>query len=180
MNTVYKLPDWRLDDVSAKIDRLNPRKQHARAGRVAAKLGCAPIVVTQTGESFERVDGSEGHVRFVHLTLTGESPRLAGWSFVSRLDTARRRYGRRSLHDTERIMPRIIAMLRDRSSGAGAPLLQRLRRELSRTARRCSTRAIACRDCGHGANKKRGLVKAPSQTQRLAAANAPEVTRATT
>jgi len=47
-------------------------------------------------------------------------------------------------------MPRIIAMLRDQSSGDGAPLLQRLRRELSRTALRCSTRAIAIARRGRG------------------------------
>lgn len=72
----YYIPSQALASFTAKIDKLN---------RKAAKLNCPPIVVNEL--RFEDVKHEDGTATRRHIvTVTGEAPKLNGWSFVATLD----------------------------------------------------------------------------------------------
>lgn len=83
---IYKIHTARLDGARAKLDKLNTR---------AARLGCAPAVLTVTGYHDEPVyaqdiDGNAifprrqvGVTRYALVTVTGEAPKFAGWTLAA-------------------------------------------------------------------------------------------------
>lgn len=88
MNKEYRIYQPRLEGLNFQIAKLNKR---------AAKLGCAPILVRDTGR-FEDVpvynenDISPrrpiGFRRFVFIEVSGESPKFEGWSLAAVVEHA--------------------------------------------------------------------------------------------
>ena len=83
----YAVPDWKMDDLRARIDALN---------KTAAKLGCAKVVLTIIGDHIKEIFPHRAYdeygekiapkmVLFIDVTLTGEAPKLNGWSFLGTL-----------------------------------------------------------------------------------------------
>lgn len=73
----YSIPKSNLASLLERIDRLN---------KVADKLGQPRIVVTQ-GEPVWVPTGFEGPARmFIPIMVTGEAPKVAGWTFKAAID----------------------------------------------------------------------------------------------
>jgi hypothetical protein len=75
---IYRVPETNLGSLLSRIATLNRR---------AIRLGMTPIAVAEIGEEFayRHHDGAVYAVRFVLLTVTGETPRIAGWAFAATL-----------------------------------------------------------------------------------------------
>jgi hypothetical protein len=85
-NFIYRIPEVNLPSMTAKVEKLNKR---------ARRLGMACIVVTEIGEEFatqrRRIEDPFGGppevqeitVRFVKVTVTGQTPRIDGWDFAA-------------------------------------------------------------------------------------------------
>ena len=85
-NFIYRIPESNLASMNAKVEKLNKR---------ARRLGMAPIVVAEIGEEFvtrrKRIEDPFGGpaqveeitIRFVTLTVTGQTPRIDGWDFAA-------------------------------------------------------------------------------------------------
>ena len=85
-NFIYRIPGGNLASMNAKIEKLNKR---------ARRLGMAPIVVAEIGEEFathrKRIRDPFGGpsqvqevtVRFVMVTVIGQTPRIDGWDFAA-------------------------------------------------------------------------------------------------
>jgi hypothetical protein len=85
-NPIYRVPEVNLTALLAKVDKLNRR---------ARRLGMIPIVVSEIGEEFvterRRIADDFGGVpevhevtiRFVTLTVVGQTPRVDGWEFAA-------------------------------------------------------------------------------------------------
>lgn len=79
-----KVPAGNMAWLKEKLDSLNRR---------AAKLECAPIVLTVVGEEMVQVKGGSldpdagpaQWVRFLHVEVSGQAPTLNGWTFIARL-----------------------------------------------------------------------------------------------
>lgn len=67
-----------MDDFMKKINRLNNK---------AAKIGCAPIVVTALGQYKRITDEKTGEIEIYNcVTIAGEAPQYNGWKFVASLE----------------------------------------------------------------------------------------------
>ena len=85
-NTVYQIPDYNLDALRARVDKMTRR---------ALRLGMEALVLTVTGEAFKtftenKIDEDTGRwrkvertVRFVLVTLVGACPRINGWALAA-------------------------------------------------------------------------------------------------
>lgn len=86
IKTVFEVASDELDYIKKKLEKLNRR---------AAKIGCAPIVLTILKEEevhVEKVDddGFKEDVtkKVVTIDLRGEPPKIAGWTFVATVEPA--------------------------------------------------------------------------------------------
>lgn len=84
MSDIYKIKPANLEDLRVKIAKLNKK---------AIKLGCVPVVIEVIGS--EMVKASKvmpgGRIlkyeyRVELVTVTGDAPRLKGWSLIARVD----------------------------------------------------------------------------------------------
>lgn len=76
----YTVPEGNLANLHSHIKRLNKK---------AAKMGCAPITITEGKSDFREILHPSGDFvkeRFVEVTVTGEAPQFSGWSFVGTLN----------------------------------------------------------------------------------------------
>lgn len=87
--TVHKIPESNMAGLRARVEKLNKR---------AAKLGCPPISIVEVGREvlrykehrFSDIDGlvesdqaaAERIIPLVLVTMTGEAPKLNGWTFL--------------------------------------------------------------------------------------------------
>lgn len=97
---LYKIPEFPMDKLRTRLKKLNKR---------AAKLNVAPVELVIHDETFEPDEGwikvqikMLGHyatsesvddirrraprIKFFHVELKGEAPKLAGWKFIGTLD----------------------------------------------------------------------------------------------
>ncbi|MBU0571989.1 MAG: hypothetical protein KJ995_07915, partial [Candidatus Omnitrophica bacterium] len=88
MNDKYEVPESRIEELEAKIAKLN---------RKAAKLGCDPITITISEETkqVERTraiidcDDTAFRTEIVtarEVTVEGEAPKLNGWNVIASID----------------------------------------------------------------------------------------------
>lgn len=71
----YRIPEANLTKLAGKIGDLNKRAQ---------KLGCVPVELKIHREEDEKDE--HGAVRtYYYVSVTGEAPKLKGWSFVGRI-----------------------------------------------------------------------------------------------
>lgn len=79
MEQTYRIPEANIGRLIEQLDKL---------AKKAKRLGLAPITTTITG--YEDVPGEQNGIpivtRYALLTVTGEAPRYAGWTFVASLD----------------------------------------------------------------------------------------------
>src|ERR1035437_7642277 len=75
-----EVPTERLAELRERLAKLN---------KTAEKLGCTPISL-EVGEPFQRKGkddyGNDTFAEFVSVFVTGEAPKLNGWSFVATLE----------------------------------------------------------------------------------------------
>lgn len=81
----FEIPEQNLQSLTFKIEKLNKR---------AAKLGCPAIMFFVGREEFRHTD-KHGHtcpadeavrsIKFYHVSVVGESPKLNGWMFAAKL-----------------------------------------------------------------------------------------------
>ena len=85
-NPLYRIPEENVPKLQERITKLNRR---------AAKLGMAPLVLTETGEEFvtrkklicnDPPRWHEYQLRFVLVTVTGTCPRVNGWLFCATIE----------------------------------------------------------------------------------------------
>lgn len=79
MQQTFSIPEYNLP----KLDELS-----AKLLKRAKKLGFEPITITKTGFKDEAVkeDGVERIVRFIDVSVSGETPRIKGWKFVATIE----------------------------------------------------------------------------------------------
>jgi len=83
MRTTHDIPKARIEELAAKIERLN---------KVAAKLELPPITMTEGEETLRphpgdahKPEAMRRHIPFVTVTITGEEPVLKGYVFRATL-----------------------------------------------------------------------------------------------
>jgi hypothetical protein len=79
MQQTYLIPMYRLSELSIKIAKLDKKSR---------KLGCGAIVLEEHGEVWRK--RNLGHGRsciedFMVVSVTGEAPKFAGWSFMAKV-----------------------------------------------------------------------------------------------
>ncbi len=77
---VFRVPVQRIEALREKLEKLN---------RKAAKLGTAPINLTDTGERDTdqvAVRGVKQDVEYAYVTVLGKTPALNGWAFIATMD----------------------------------------------------------------------------------------------
>src|SRR5690348_15711769 len=91
-NPIYRVPEFNLDGLKARIEKLNKR---------AAKLQMDPLVLSEIGEEFETRTKKRDYedeaewvmnantpaktytIRLVLVTLAGKCPRVNGWAMAA-------------------------------------------------------------------------------------------------
>lgn len=78
----FRIPDVNLDGLKASFVKL---------ARKAAKLGLQAPTLTEMGEEFHPLLDEQNRptgemIRYVVVEVSGETPRLAGWTFVATLE----------------------------------------------------------------------------------------------
>jgi len=82
MNETYTIPEFRVPGLQEQLAKLTKK---------ATKLGVAPITLQLTGKFEDRLlkrpdNGENVTIRFVEVEVTGETPKIAGWSFGASLE----------------------------------------------------------------------------------------------
>ena len=95
INREYDIPTFRLPVMESRLEKLNKK---------AFKLGCDEGVITITSEPFIRQvvwNDEKYDIEFVTVSVSGQAPKLEGWTFVGYIDTEGLVYGDH-IEDSER------------------------------------------------------------------------------
>ena len=95
INREYDIPTFRLPVMESRLEKLNKK---------AFKLGCDEGVITVISEPFIRQvvwNDEKYDIEFVTVSVSGQAPKLEGWTFVGYIDTEGLVYGDH-IEDSER------------------------------------------------------------------------------
>ena len=95
INREYDIPTFRLPIMESRLEKLNKK---------AFKLGCDEGVITVISEPFIRQvvwNDEKYDIEFVTVSVSGQAPKLEGWTFVGYIDTEGLVYGDH-IEDSER------------------------------------------------------------------------------
>lgn len=86
----YSIPASLLGSLQKRIDKLNKR---------AVKIGCMPVQLVEHSRSMRTARGyrqavADGiilateapQIEYIEMSITGQAPKIAGWSFIGKLD----------------------------------------------------------------------------------------------